>query len=351
VSGTVISTILKRTSATRCEDTGLMPGVAYIEGDDLRRAPLRVAASPLLSLLMATRDALRADRSATPESWCAAIRPHLTAKDRDVFAPLAIAERAHVPDTVVPIPDPPGQTLKEGLERILASEDALIRDIDACTTLGRTADWRVPAHDPRRWVRGFVVAMARAWNGFAPIWQEAQDALARESERMEAATANGGQLEALDGRLPIANVRDDRWLLESFDDAESRLRPPERGLLVVPLVAGPRASIVGHDDKMLYVVAYPVRLTNGAFGRAAAMPPASLEALLGIPRARILRELDRPASNAGLAQVLETVPSAASHHVTALEAAGLVVRSRSGRSVTVRRTARGEALLALYDAG
>jgi DNA-binding MarR family transcriptional regulator len=42
------------------------------------------------------------------------------------------------------------------------------------------------------------------------------------------------------------------------------------------------------------------------------------------------------------------VPSAATHHVTALEAAGLVTRERSGRHVLVRRTARGDALLELY---
>jgi predicted MarR family transcription regulator len=35
--------------------------------------------------------------------------------------------------------------------------------------------------------------------------------------------------------------------------------------------------------------------------------------------------------------------------VNALESAGLVTRDRSGRNVLVRRTARGEALLDLYD--
>ena len=43
------------------------------------------------------------------------------------------------------------------------------------------------------------------------------------------------------------------------------------------------------------------------------------------------------------------MPSAATHHVSALEAAGLVRRERRGRHVVVRRTARGEALLALYE--
>src|SRR3954447_21981324 len=78
---------------------------------------------------------------------------------------------------------------------------------------------------------------------------------------------------------------------------------------------------------------------------------ATLEALPGIPPARILRGLDAPATNNGLAALLRTVPSAATHHVSALTAAGLVVRDRSDGTLRVRRTARGDALLALYEPG
>jgi DNA-binding MarR family transcriptional regulator len=51
----------------------------------------------------------------------------------------------------------------------------------------------------------------------------------------------------------------------------------------------------------------------------------------------------------GAREVLRAVPSAATHHVDALEAAGLVERYRRGRNVLVDRTARGEAPLELYD--
>jgi DNA-binding MarR family transcriptional regulator len=63
-----------------------------------------------------------------------------------------------------------------------------------------------------------------------------------------------------------------------------------------------------------------------------------------------MRALEQPVSNMALADAIRTAPSTATHHVTALEAAGLVSRDRSGRHVVVRRTARGEALVALYDA-
>jgi DNA-binding transcriptional ArsR family regulator len=81
----------------------------------------------------------------------------------------------------------------------------------------------------------------------------------------------------------------------------------------------------------------------------ATLGEASLEALLGGPRARILRELDRPATNGRLAAALQTVPSAATHHVSALVSAGLVLRDRSGPGLVIRRTARGDALLSLYE--
>ena len=103
-------------------------------------------------------------------------------------------------------------------------------------------------------------------------------------------------------------------------------------------------------------IANVARVANaGAPDTTAAAPcpldtSSPLSALLGGPRATILRSLDRPTSIGRLADLLFAVPSAATHHAAALEAAGLVARERRGRHVLVRRTPRGSALLALYDA-
>jgi DNA-binding transcriptional ArsR family regulator len=326
-----------------------MAGIEYIEADDVRGTALHVAIAPLLSVLTATRDAVGAQRSATPESWCSAIRVHLIRRDYEVLAPLTMAERALVPDAILQFPEPPGRPLKEALERVVASEERLMREISACLTGGPTGDWRQVVCDPQRWTRGFVMAMARAWNGFRPIWQLAQDALARERERVAVASAHGSQLELLDRVLPGGGIVDGRWRLGVWGDRDTRYGVPDDGLVMMPLVAGGRASIMSHDAATVDRVGYPL-LPIPRRAPTATHPPASLEALLGIPRARILRELDRPASSSGLAQALQTVPSAATHHINALEAAGLVARDRDGRRVMVRRTPRGEALLALYDA-
>ena len=77
----------------------------------------------------------------------------------------------------------------------------------------------------------------------------------------------------------------------------------------------------------------------------------SLLALLGPQRARVLALLDTPKTAGQIAEALHTVPGGATHHLRGLEASGLVTRSRHGQYVIVERTARGTALLALYDDG
>jgi DNA-binding MarR family transcriptional regulator len=99
-------------------------------------------------------------------------------------------------------------------------------------------------------------------------------------------------------------------------------------------------------DGILGYVSYPIR---SVLARGPQPDAAALEGLLGIQRTQILRALRRPTSIGTLADILHAVPSAATHHVNALQAAGLVQRHRHGRNVLVDRTARGEALLELYD--
>jgi DNA-binding transcriptional ArsR family regulator len=76
---------------------------------------------------------------------------------------------------------------------------------------------------------------------------------------------------------------------------------------------------------------------------------AGLEALLGEPRAGLLRRLDRPVTAGMLAEALMYGPSGISHHLLTLEWAGLLERQRSGRHILVHRTTLGSALIDLYD--
>jgi predicted transcriptional regulator len=121
-------------------------------------------------------------------------------------------------------------------------------------------------------------------------------------------------------------------------------------MMLIPMVCGPRGLFLAGGTNTVRAFAYPL---PGA--RRADAPPAdapggdSLKALLGEPRAELLRRLDRTVTVGSLAESMVYVPSAITYHVTSLERAGLVLRERSGRRVVVHRTARGTALVNLYD--
>ena len=259
-----------------------------------------------------------------------------------MLAPLSTSRPTLVPSALVPFPDPGVQTLRDGLEQLVAGEHALGGEIEECMDADGTGDWRCAAGDPHRWIRGLALALTRAWAGFRPIWQVRQERLAAEVERVTEAAQRGAHLHVLGDLITCAHVREDRWVFEWPGAEDVRLDVPDRGLTLIPLVSGSRASIVDVDGPVVRAVGYPLQ------PRPRGEEP-TLEALLGIPRARILRELDEPATNNRLAALLQTVPSAATHHVSALVAAGLVIRDRSSGRLLVRRTARGDAVVALYD--
>lgn len=321
--------------------------VEYIEAEDVRRSPFRVAVTPLPSLSFALRDAAGARRSATPETWCDAIRGHLRTQDYETLAPFVTPGPMLVPDPLVGLSGPPGETLKDAIERMMATPiDLLAEEIAVCSAASDDDAWGEAERDPARWLRRYVASLLRAWKGFAPLWRHARAALDREVERVGMATALDAQLELLDGLIGSGEVEGGRWCVRC-EFFEGRFCFPDEGVVLMPLVAGERSSILARTDDTLASISYPVRSVLGL--EPVDAPRATLEGLLGVPRAQILRSVARPTSIGALAETLRAVPSAATHHVTALEAAGLVVRDRRGRNVLVRHTARGRALLDLYE--
>ena len=320
--------------------------VEYIEAEDVRRSPFRVAVSPLPSLNFAVRDAAGAQRSATPEAWCEAIRRHLRRQDYETLAPFVTSGPTLVPDPLVGLSEAPGDSFKDAVERMMATPiEALADEIADCSAASDNPAWVEAQRDPMRWLRRYVASLLRAWKGFGPVWRHARPALDREVERVGMATALDAQLELLDGLLASGDVESERWCIEcKFYTGRFRFR--DDGVVLMPLVAGERSSILARSGDTLTSVSYPLRSVLGL--EPAEMQPATLEGLLGVPRAQILRTVARPTSIGRLAEALRAVPSAATHHVKALEAAGLVVRDRRGRNVVVRHSARGMALLELY---
>ena len=323
-----------------------MPKVEYIEAEDVRRTPFRVAVSPLPSLHAALVQAAGGKARGLPRAWTEAIAGHLKTQDYATLAPFTTPRAELLPDPLVGPAAPPGETLKEAVERMIATdEDSMLAEIEGCIVADGNVAWYEAKRAPARWLRSYVAALLRAWKAFGPLWEQARPALGREVERIGAATALDAQLELLDGLTLDGTVRDGRWYSPCPLNG-GRLRFPADGLVLMPLLGGERSRILELHGDLLATIIYPLRRVGRL--AAAAPPEDGLEALLGAPRAAVLRALRCPISIGRLAETLRSVPSAATHHVGALEAAGLVTRDRSGRHVLVRRTERGEALLALY---
>ena len=73
-----------------------------------------------------------------------------------------------------------------------------------------------------------------------------------------------------------------------------------------------------------------------------------LSLLVGPARARVLRAVSRANTTAEVAAALRIAPSTASAHLVGLHRAGILTRTRSGRTVHYRLNPVGTALLALF---
>ncbi|MEU7896889.1 DUF5937 family protein [Nonomuraea sp. NPDC049152] len=118
-----------------------------------------------------------------------------------------------------------------------------------------------------------------------------------------------------------------------------------RGLLLVPSVfAWPRIFSITVPP-FQPTLRYPPRGIATLWESERRDPPAALAAVLGSMRARLLAELDQPASTRDLAARAGLSEPGANQHLTALKKAGLCSSHRTGRYVLYARTAVAEALL------
>jgi DNA-binding transcriptional ArsR family regulator len=132
-----------------------------------------------------------------------------------------------------------------------------------------------------------------------------------------------------DGRLRInAYANPPR----SLDDAE---------LLFVPTTASGRGWVCW-DEPERYAVIYPC---SGTLADTSTAAPEALSRLLGPTRATILTELTTPKSTSQLVAATGHGLGSVGGHLKVLLDAGLVRRTRSGRSVLYYRTAVGDQLV------
>jgi DNA-binding transcriptional ArsR family regulator len=309
---------------------------------DIDRRPVRVATSVFPTVLAAV-DALGGrDADVAPELTRAVARS-LSRADVAVLRPVILRPRRFVPTCLLLPAGRDALTPEQELERLQAiSADAFVGELQVLDDYG---PWEAAARAPAQWLRAYQRAMTRCWHALEPFWRHAAPALELETERVAVALARGVISELIVAAQPDGAVADGTI---AFPSVRRRVTVSAAGLVLTPKLVGSAShSLRFYDGRAMTHLAYRAPGIERLRGPSAS--PATLVALLGGPRATILRALDQPQSVGELARRLIAVPSAATHHVDALQSAGLVARERQGRRVQVRRTARGSALLALYE--
>jgi DNA-binding transcriptional ArsR family regulator len=326
---------------------------------------MELAPFPTVGVL--TYDAIQErDHLGTPPALKRAILSRLRRQDLDV---LSVFRRTKPPPHLLgalvapPIgfasilcgPPGAGPRFEDALERIAATPPEAFLEASKCCAAAAPDDaWSLLSADPRRWLDRYAVALRRAWTEIAPLWRRSRVLLEREVERVDAASARGVFADLIAVVHPRATVADGAWTLPASDSPCARRPSPAPYRLasrfsVCPMLTGRRATVVfsdrcGHAAALFYPTPDAGRAFEGQLP-----PAASLEALVGGQRALILQRLDSAATAGRIAELLDMSPGSATHHLRSLEAAGLVTRIRQGRNVVVERTARGTALVAMFD--
>ncbi len=324
-----------------------MSRLATLDLAELERRPVRVEISPAPTLFALAADTVGARRGA-PRAWLERVRSGLDRGDLAALSPLAVRPGEFIPASVMPRRAPTTAALAEELDRIAElPAEVVLDDISFACGEQPTGPWGVVARDPRRWLPRYANALRRAWKGVAHEWSAAAELFDRELSRVGSASVRGAMADLVGGLHPRAQVADGAWMLP--DPHLRKLHLPETGLTLIPILGGPESAGAGlHADGTLDWIAHPLP-DAWRDPRDRERHAAALEQLIGQQRARLLRELERPRTIGRLAETLVAVPSAATHHVSAMETSGLVVRERQGRSVIVHRTERGTRLVGLYD--
>lgn len=306
---------------------------------------VRIAVAPLASVTELMCEAVDGTFGSSP-ALLAAVRGALEPCDVALLAPLFRRNvQLFLPDCLTPTPHVHAPTFEAELERLVAiSTEELEQEI---VTYGQArTGWIEAARSPRRWLDAYVAALRRAWSGVKPLWLQAVPLIEREVERVGVGLARGALAEIIADVSPRSRVEDDRWYL-ACHDAALAIAP---GLVLQPMVVGPQAGLAAMSGGEVSYFAYSLPRAHWQLGSTNGRARRTgLEALVGEPRAEILRRLDRPLSAGQLANDLLFAPSAITHHLVALERAGLAHREREGRHVMVSRTARGTSLLHLYE--
>jgi DNA-binding transcriptional ArsR family regulator len=315
--------------------------------DDLLHS--KFALSPIFELGNLVRLLAGFGRKEAPPVWLARLRPAFDRlrQETALDALLALESPWQGPDFSVP---PPTRGMMQSIDDDLIAMRAVPlpvarRDIALCLK-GRARPSAaimsiLDAPDVTAQIAG---ALDRAWHELiAADWLQLRAICERDVIYRSGQLARHGWAAALDGLH-----RRVRWRNGAIE--LTRMTPDKTvplggaGITFIPLVSMWPNLAAHSDDPWPKCIIYPARGAGLLWGAAPSPAPDALAELIGRSRAAILVALAEPASTTQLARSLALATGSVGDHLRALQRAGLLDATRSGRSVLYRRTPLGDML-------
>ncbi|GAB3967848.1 DUF5937 family protein [Actinoallomurus acanthiterrae] len=310
-------------------------------------AHTRFALSPLWEVIASVRVLRNPAEHPLYRPWADEVRPRLAATglDRRLLTDLVPSPPRRIPVFVAPPPATPIPDLGLELAALRAtSPDRVIAGLDG-PYAPRSPRLDALRDDPVAGLEDLVRTIEAYWDvALAPYWPRMRTLLEGDVLHRARILAEGGVRRLLDDLDPSVTWDEETLYVghRHFSGARS-LRG--RGLLLVPSVfVWPRVFSITSPDWQP-TLRYPPRGIATLWERRDARTPGRLAAVVGRSKARLLAELDGPASTTHLAHRTGMTAGAVSQHLTALRSAGLVSSYRTGRYVLYTRTSAGETLL------
>ncbi|MEU0565541.1 DUF5937 family protein [Nonomuraea sp. NPDC005983] len=307
-------------------------------------ANTRFAVSPLGEVVASVRVVKNPAGHPLLRPWAERVRRRLEDVDWRLLSDLVPVPTVSIAGFACTPPSTSMPDLELELATMRGAAGRVRTDLDHIRT-PRTRRVQALYDDPEKGLERLAEEVAGYWEAaMAPYWPKIRALLEGEILHRARLLAEGGAQRMLADLDAAVTWEDGTLRVEHrYVSGDRSLRG--LGLLLVPCVfAWPRVFSVTTPPYQP-TVRYPPRGIATLWERRELDVPEALAAVLGRTRARLLVELDQPASTRDLAQRAGLSEPGVNQHLTALRRAGFCTAHRTGRYVLYARTATAEALL------
>jgi DNA-binding transcriptional ArsR family regulator len=337
------------------DETGIIAATAPRPGHQLQAgAPdalsVSIVLSPQQSVVSLLLQAASGQSQGAPPGLLAAVRNALRPQARFAAQSFAARDWLAIPDSCNPISPPADASVTDQVARLREMPAAALTDELQAPHSGYyyPPHWRAAADQPRRWLNSMADASLDIWTVIEPRWRAAGPLLDREIRRVGTAAVRGGMAALLNSLHPHISYHDGTFAHASPCGLTLGPFGPvgPRRLALLPMIAGRNALLFSFEYSDVCWIGYPVPRPRPG---APAAADSALATILGPVRAAIVQAVRQALTVNDLAAAVHCAPTTATYHLHQLAAAGLITREKSGPSVWVSRTARGDELVDLLS--